>query len=103
MEKQELCQKCGEPHGKSAHESLCQKCIKSLPQCYSCGIVCGAEEWGYDVEKEAILCILKKNGKNINLCGSCIRVIFIRGYLESDIHGKILADEIEIPSMKPSQ
>lgn len=69
MEKQKWCQKCGGPRGESVHESLCQKCIESLPHCGICGIICGAEEWGYDAEKKAIPYIF--NGKKIFLCGGC--------------------------------
>ena len=70
MEGQKQCQKCGGPRGKSAHESLCQKCTKSLPHCYSCGIICGAEEWSYRVEREAIPCILKKTVKRLFYAGA---------------------------------
>jgi hypothetical protein len=105
MKKQVLCQKCGGPRGESVHESLCQKCTKSLPHCYSCGIICGAEGWGYRVEKEAIPCILKKNGKKIILCGGCNQERFKKekGYLILDKNEKILSEEIEVIKMKLNQ
>ena len=103
MEKQERCQKCGQPRGESKHESLCQKCIKSLPHCYNCTIICGAKEWGYHEEKEAIPCILKKNNKKIVLCGSCNSKRFRKKYLTSVKNEKILAEEIEILRMGPNQ
>lgn len=104
MEKQLFCKKCGGPRSKkSTHESLCQKCINSLPQCYNCGIICGAKDWGYEGEKEAIPCILKKNGKEIFFCGSCKEKIVKTGELGPDIHGKILLEDIEIPSQVSNQ
>ena len=74
MKKQKWCQKCGEPRGESVRESdlLCRKCIKSLPHCEACTIICGAEEWDYHMEKEAIPYIL--NGKKIFLCGGCSEI-----------------------------
>ena len=104
MREQLVCKKCGGPLGKSVHESLCQKCIKSLslPQCYGCGIICGAEKWGYDAEKEAIPCILKKSGEKIFLCGSCAEKISNNESLIQD-RRKIPAEEIEIINGELSQ
>jgi len=104
MKKRGLCRKCGEPCGKSTNESLCQKCINSLPQCYNCGIVCGAAEWGYEADKEAISCILKKSGKNIFLCSECKKELKGkngRGFLRTEGKGRkseklLLKDEVEL-------
>ena len=70
QEKQEQCQKCGRLRGKSGHKQLCQKCLKSLPYCESCGIICGAREWGF-YEEKAVSFIFKKNNEKVVLCGGC--------------------------------
>ena len=94
MKKQEWCQKCGKLRGNSKHESLCQKCVKSLPQCYICTIICGAKKWGYHDEEETIHCILKKSGEKIILCGSCNEKRLENQVFIAEKVGKIPAEDI---------
>ena len=61
-EEEGLYQECEKSHGRS------RKYLKSLPQCWSCGIVCGAD---FLVEKEADVFVFKETGKEIILCGGC--------------------------------
>lgn len=94
MKRQQWCQKCGKLRGKSKHESLCQKCVKSLSQCFICTMICGAKEWGYYEEEEAISCILKKSGQKIILCGSCNEKRLENKVFIAEKIGKIAAEDI---------
>ena len=99
MERKEQCQRCGGPRGKSTHDKLCAKCVKSLPQCKSCGIVCGAPEWDFLEEKKSTLFVFKENGMKIILCGGCEGELEIKGFLRIEGKGKgnekiLLRDEL---------
>ncbi len=95
------CQRCDKPLAKSWHKKLCLKCLKALPQCWSCGIICGSADWDFLVEKEAKVFIVKKTGKEIVLCGGCqVQLETGNGYLRpkrkgiSDEEKKVRREEL---------